>query len=108
MVDSAVVKDVKNYLSKLCDAGLPISFGVVFGSYANNTANEYSDIDLIVVSSEFDKTVSREDIKKLWRIAARTDSRIEPIPCGKDQWENDTSNIIIEIARTQGQNIAVA
>jgi len=45
---------------------------------------------------------------KLWRIAARTDSRIEPIPVGKKQYKQDDSNMIIEIARREGQIIPLA
>jgi len=107
MVDSTVIEVVRGYLAKLSTSGLPVSFGVIFGSYANGTADKLSDIDLMVVSPEFDTSISREIIKKLWRAAARTDSRIEPIPCGKLQWQNDTSNAIIEIARTKGQTVSV-
>jgi hypothetical protein len=39
----------------------------------------------------------------LWRVAARTDSRIEPIPCGERQWVEDRSSAILEIARREGQ-----
>jgi hypothetical protein len=44
----------------------------------------------------------------LWRIAARIENRIEPIPCGEKQWEEDDSSAIIEIARREGERIAVA
>jgi predicted nucleotidyltransferase len=108
MVDAAVLKGVENYLQSLTNAGVKISFGVIFGSYASGTADQLSDIDLLVVSPQFDGVISREDVKKLWRIAARTDSRIEPIPCGKIQWKNDVSNVIIEIARTEGQTVTAA
>lgn len=37
-------------------------------------------IDLLVVSATFDRAFSREAVNCLWRVAARTDSRIEPIP----------------------------
>jgi len=44
----------------------------------------------------------------LWRIAARTDSRIEPIPVGERQYQEDDSSAIIEIARREGQMILLA
>ncbi len=43
----------------------------------------------------------------LWCQAAHIDSRIEPIACGEKQWEEDDSSIIIDIARREGQRIAV-
>jgi predicted nucleotidyltransferase len=108
MVDPAIIDSVKRYLNALEKAGMSVSFGVIFGSYALGTANPLSDIDLLVVLSECDEIIPREIVKKLWRIAARTDSRIEPIACGEIQWENDVSSAIIEIARTQGQTVKAA
>ena len=108
MVDAAVLKSVNKYLESLAKAGIQNSFGVIFGSYVSGTADQLSDIDLLVVAPEFDGVVSREVVKKLWHIAARIDSRIEPIPCGKLQWQNDVSNAIIEIARTEGQTVTAA
>ena len=52
-----------------------------------------------------DGKISRDIVNKLWHIAARTDSRIEPIPCGEIQWEQNRSDAIIEIARTEGTSI---
>jgi len=105
MVHQSVIESVKRYLGELSQTGMPVNFGVVYGSYATGRANQYSDIDLIVVSSGYDKAITRDDVKKLWRIAARTDSRIEPIPCGRLQWDNDRTSPIIEVARMEGQTV---
>jgi predicted nucleotidyltransferase len=82
-----------------------VRFGVVFGSQAKGQPNQWSDIDLLVVSPQFDGPRQRRDIDLLWRLAARTDSRIEPVPCGERQWQEDTSSAIVEIARRDGQQI---
>jgi predicted nucleotidyltransferase len=108
VVDAAVVKSVKEYLKALSDAGLKVDFAVIFGSHAQGTPGPLSDIDVLVVSSEFDGNVSRDFVKKIWHIAARTDSRIEPIPCGRSQWSEDNSSAIIEIARTSGEMVTAA
>ena len=68
-------------------------------------ANPWSDIDLLVVSPQFDGRRERRDVDLLWRLAARTDSRIEPVPCGEHQWIEDTSSAIVEIARRDGQQV---
>ena len=47
-------------------------------------------------------------INLLWRVAARTDSRIEPIPVGQQQYQADDTSTIIEIARREGQVIPLA
>ena len=107
MVDKSVVKGVRNYLRALQDQGLIINFGVVFGSQVRGIPGSWSDIDLLVVSPRFDDQRDRADIDLLWRIAARTDNRIEPIPCGERQWREDESSAIIEIARREGQPITI-
>ena len=106
MVDPAVVTAVRHYLDVLRrDHALEICQGVVFGSYARADADQWSDIDLVVVAPRFDGGITRADVSLLWRVAARTDSRIEPIPCGERQWVQDQSSAILEIARREGQVI---
>ena len=105
MVDEAIVKSVQDYLRMLIAKGMDIRFGVIFGSYARGCPTEWSDIDLLVVSPEFDGIVEREKVNRLWRVAARTDSRIEPIPCGIEAWEKDDGTPIFEVARQEGQTV---
>ncbi|MFH1743402.1 MAG: nucleotidyltransferase domain-containing protein [bacterium] len=107
VVDESIVTAVQNYLRLVLEHGIRVHFGVLFGSYATGEANEWSDIDLIVVSPHFDGIRDRKDSNLLWRLAARSDSRIEPIPCGERQWEEDDSSAIIEIARREGMRIPV-
>ncbi len=108
MVDETVLKTVQRYLHVLAEQGIPVRYGVVFGSRATGNTNQWSDIDLVVVSPRFDGTRKREDVNLLWRTAARVDSRIEPIAVGEKQFERDDSSAIIEIARREGQKIPLA
>jgi hypothetical protein len=105
MVDPTIVMVVRNYLQTVHDSGLEVHFGVVFGSQSQGKADEWSDIDLLVVSPRFDNLSNRQDVDLLWRLAARSDSRIEPIPCGERQWLEDNSSAIVEIARREGEPI---
>ena len=88
--------------------GIPVEFGVVYGSQVRGKSDALSDIDLLVVSPSFDEERKRSDINLLWRVAARTDSRIEPIPVGLQQFKADDGSAIIEIARREGQIIPLA
>jgi len=108
LAEREVIDSVQRYIRAVEGAGIPVSFVVLFGSQALGDTHEWSDIDLLVVSPQFDGPRHREDTGVLWYMAARTDSRIEPIACGLQQWHEDTSNAVIEIARREGKQIRVA
>ncbi|MDO4962443.1 MAG: nucleotidyltransferase domain-containing protein [Eubacteriales bacterium] len=42
---------------------------ILYGSYANGTANEYSDIDLVAIVSG-SRDALQNDIRKIWEITA--------------------------------------
>jgi len=107
-MDNSTIITVREYINSLRKIGIPVSFGVLFGSYTKEQNNSMSDIDLIVVSPIFDKIKKIEDVGMLWKIAARVDSRIEPIPCGEKEWISNDSSIIIEIAHKEGIQIEAA
>ncbi len=107
MAEESVIISVKKYLNELLRVGIPVRFGIMFGSYARKNTHRWSDIDLLVISSLYDESYSREDINLLWRTAARTDNRIEPVPVGLNRWETDDGSTIIEIARREGIRVTV-
>ncbi|MBI5038819.1 MAG: nucleotidyltransferase domain-containing protein [Nitrospirae bacterium] len=107
MVDKAVRSSVEAFLRKVRENGVSVRYGVIFGSHATGRSSDLSDIDLLVVSPQFDERRERKDINMLWHLAARTDNRIEPIPCGEKQWLEDDSSAIIEIARREGEVVEV-
>jgi len=102
MAQESIVKSVRKYLNELKRLGVPVKFGILFGSYARKDTHKWSDIDLLIVSSRYDESYNREDINLLWRTAARTDNRIEPVPVGLHRWETDDESTIIETARREG------
>ncbi len=105
MVDSTITSIVRSYLAALQSVGIHAQRAVLFGSFANGRADEWSDIDLVVIAPEFDGPREISLIKSLWRATA-TDSRIEPIPCGEKEWETEGGRPILEIARQEGIVIA--
>jgi uncharacterized protein len=108
VLEKSVLTAIQAYISALKGQGIDVERAVVFGSQANGHAHTWSDIDLIVVSPMFDDMRDRSGINILWRIAARVDSRIEPIPCGSRQWRDDDSSAVIEIARRDGEVLEAA
>ncbi len=107
MVNESVLNGVRKYLRALQDQGISVKFGVIFGSQLTGKSDAWSDIDLLVVSPSFNERRSRDDINLLWRLAARTDNRIEPIPCGERQWFEDDASAIIEVARREGETVTL-
>jgi predicted nucleotidyltransferase len=108
VVDQTIKELVEKYLLNLKKAGIPVTYGVVYGAQATGQADPWSDINLLVVSPRFDLQATWEDTRLLWRLAAQTDNRIEPIPVGVRQFAEDNSNAIIELARRAGQIIPLA
>ena len=106
MVAEPVVRSVRRYLQALGEAGIEPSFAVLFGSWARGTQDRWSDIDLVVVAPALEGGADAHSLRVLWLVAARTDSRIEPIPCGDRQWELDTTSLVLEVARREGIRIA--
>jgi len=101
MVDQSIANSIKNYIKELASFGIHPTKAVLFGSFATGHANQFSDIDLIVIAPEFDGPRSLQQVKALWK-ATFTDDRIEPIPCGEREWQTNHSRPILEIARKEG------
>jgi len=101
VVEDAIIETVRRYLGSLPGFGIHAKRAVLFGSFARGQGNELSDIDLVVIASEFDGPRDIALVKALWR-ATVTDDRIEPIPCGEREWESGDGRPILEIARREG------
>lgn len=101
MVDQEILDAVAFYLQQVREAGIAVVTAVLFGSFAQNTATEDSDIDLIVIAPEFDQR-DETQVNLLWELRAFADPRIEPIACGTRQWQEDDASPILTIARNTG------
>jgi predicted nucleotidyltransferase len=108
MVSKSLVRVIKKYLRTVSQRGIPVTAGVLFGSYAKGKPHKWSDIDLLVISSHFDRNRDRRDIDLLWHVAAEVDSRIEPVAVGEKQYKEDNNSWIIAVARREGQIISLA
>jgi predicted nucleotidyltransferase len=107
MADPAIIAVVRGYLQAVKRAGFDVRRGVLYGSQARGDARKYSDIDLVVISREFDSTHDQDLVRKLWMLCAHTDARIEPVPCGEQEWITNDTRILIEIARREGIEISI-
>ena len=61
------IEDIKKYLSELERNNFHIEQAYIFGSYANGEYNEWSDIDIALVSDSFEgiRTADKDKIRKI-------------------------------------------
>lgn len=99
-----VINIVRRYLAVLANAGISVDKAFLYGSYANNEANDDSDIDLLLVSSQFD-TEDDYVLAKPWLYSGKVDHRIEPYSVGLKRFKTDRTSPIIELVRQTGIEI---
>ena len=99
MSKSKAEKIVKKYAAELKAKKYPFSAIYLFGSYSKGKANQWSDIDVAVISDKLKKNWNRnEDI--LWKYTIGVDSRIEPIGFTAEDFQDNSNPIVSEIKKT--------
>ncbi len=104
MVKKEIRRKIIEYLKCLEQNGITKPRAILFGSHAKGKAHEYSDIDLIVISDDFNNNPYKYD-KLLWRLTVHVEPRIEPIPAGTHEIRKKTGSVILEIAKKEGIKI---
>ena len=82
-----ITAKIKEYLDLVEKRGIVVDAAYLFGSYAENTETEESDIDLAIVSAQFDG-VRILDREKLLGLSRKVDVRISPLPMTKNAVKN--------------------
>jgi predicted nucleotidyltransferase len=78
-IPDTVKNVIEKYLTALKEHNIPIRQVFLFGSYAKGNSNEWSDIDLALVSEIFEG-VRIQDRKKIRPITLSISSEIEVLP----------------------------
>ncbi len=107
MVKEDALNLAKKYIAALCENGIPVTKAILFGSFARGDYSETSDIDILIVSPEFDKN-DESYYGLLWKLTRVADYRIEPIPVGEKRFNTDTGSPVIESAKIEGIELRVA
>ncbi|KUG22262.1 putative nucleotidyltransferase [hydrocarbon metagenome] len=96
--DRKIEKTVKSYLEQLELIGIHVQQAFLFGSYASGKHDEWSDIDLAIVSKDFIGN-RFEDRNKIRKITLQVNSDISPMPYRPEDF-NDNDYFVKEILET--------
>jgi uncharacterized protein len=97
-VPAEVLEKIKKYISELEKNHYPIETAILYGSYANGTYNEWSDIDVALVSEAFEgnRFLDKDSIRKF---KMDIDKGISPLPYRPEDF--DESDLFVkEILKT--------
>lgn len=89
---------INKYINLLKQKGIKVSKVILFGSHAKGKANPDSDIDIVVISSQFGKNNFKE-MMLLRKLALEIDSHIEPIPFTPQDLDDRYSTLSQEIKK---------
>jgi predicted nucleotidyltransferase len=90
-----VIRKLANY-KVLVSNYFDVDKVILFGSYANGTANEESDIDVAIIVNSIEKDFFTY-APLLWKLRREIDDRIEPVLMDKSY---DRSGFLTEVLKT--------
>lgn len=96
-IDSRIMASIKKYIEKISQY-YKIEAIILFGSYAKGTENEDSDIDIAIISSDFNDII--EDGAKLIGLTWKIDTRIEPHPITTEDYQKVSNPFVREVVDT--------
>jgi len=97
------IKIAKKYISELKKNRINILKAYLYGSYAEGRADKDSDIDIVVVSSQF-KGYRLKDSYKIAKLTRNVDLRISPLAYRPEDFKKEYT--IPNEAMTKGIRIA--
>ena len=97
IINKEIMSSINKYIEKISQY-YKIDAIILFGSYAKGVENEDSDIDIAVISSDFSDLI--EDGAKLIGFTWKIDTRIEPHPITKEDFEKIANPFVKEVVDT--------
>lgn len=107
MVKKEIVKKVNDFVKEIKRHKINVTKVILYGSRVSGKYHEFSDIDVAIVSPDFGKDRYKEGAR-LFEIAGKIDTLIEPVPVSEDSYENDTWIPLIYEIRKNGVELKAA
>ena len=99
------IEKAKSLINILRQAGIDVSDAYLFGSVVKDLASDDSDIDLALVSRDFNG-IRYHDIKKISKYRRKVDLRLEVHPFNLQEIEKDPPHFFLKIQK-EGLRIQV-
>lgn len=93
-----IMEIVQKYVEKICE-NYKIEAIILFGSYAKGTNNENSDIDIAIITDDFENDIFDEELN-LMKLRRNIDTRIEPHLIRIEDYKNAETPFIKEVIDT--------
>ena len=98
-IDNKLIMEiVQKYVEKICE-NYKIEAIILFGSYAKGTNNENSDIDIAIITDDFENDIFDEELN-LMKLRRKIDTRIEPHLIRVKDYKTAETPFIQEIIET--------
>lgn len=86
-IKSEILNHSIQFLKLLEERGIVINSAYIYGSYASDTFNDFSDIDLAIVSEMFEGNIL-VDVDKFVGLSRQIDNRISVLPLNNDSLDS--------------------
>ena len=106
MAKTEVIELLKEYIILLNSNGISVYKAFLFGSYSTNTANDASDIDVLIVSEKYYES-DDEAVGKIWKLTRLVSTKIEPFLIGKNKYNSNDNSPLIEQIKRQGIELSL-
>lgn len=94
----AIMEIIQKYVEKICE-NYKVEAIILFGSYAKGTNTENSDIDIAIITDDFENDIIDEELN-LMRLRRKIDTRIEPHLIRTKDYKNVVTPFIKEVIDT--------
>ena len=102
MAKREIIEILKKYIFILRSEGVTVNKAYLYGSYLSNTANDESDIDIMIVTDNEDDYLTG----KIWSLTRKVNLKIEPYLVGKERFNDDVHSPLIDLVKRTGLKIA--
>lgn len=104
MAKREVIELLRRYIELLRSEGIAINKAFLYGSYSDETSSDKSDIDVLLVSDQFDQ-VNDQLAGKAWRLTSKISTKIEPFLIGSKKFSINDSSPLVSKIRESGVQI---